>query len=78
MQPGNHDGYLLVDLTQSMDDRYRLTNKNISREGWRGLCSDINTRALLTLFPLFHSSIMAHRVHNCRKEIVALEKRKGL
>ena len=45
-------------------------NENISRRGWRGICSYINT---CTLLIQLHSSVMAHRVHNCQKAIEALE-----
>ena len=46
-------------------------DKNISRRDWRDVCSDINTCTFLTQL---HSSIMAHRVHKCRKELEALKK----
>ena len=68
---GKPYGYLLVDLTQSMDDRYRLRTKIFPGKTGEVFVPDINTRALLTQL---HSSVMAHRVHNCQKAIEALEK----
>ena len=64
-------GYLLVDLTQSMDDRYRLRTKIFPGDTSEVFVPCINTRARLTQL---HSLVMAHRVHNCQKAIEALEK----
>ena len=72
---GKPYGYLLVDLTQSMDDRYRLRTKIFPGETGETFVPYINTHAFLTQL---HSTNMAHRVHNCRKAIEALEKVSGL